>query len=314
MLDLIIIIVSFAVLIKGADYLIDGASSFAKKLGIPDIVIGLSLVAFGTSAPELAVNVVASFQGNSGITLGNVLGSNIANIFLILGITSIIKAIPVAGETVKRQIPFALLAAVSIFVISYDALTDRMTSLIGRGDGIILLLFFSVFLYYIFSIKKDEMEEPPQNVFSYTKDFLLIIGGLTGLILGGKYVVNSSVNIAKMLGLSETVIGLSIVAIGTSLPEFITCVVAALKNKFDIAVGNIVGSNIFNTFFILGVSSVINPVPVANADIFNFGVNIGAVILLLLFMFTGIQKNLLERWEGIIFVLLYISYITYTFI
>ncbi|MFA7576579.1 MAG: calcium/sodium antiporter, partial [Candidatus Muiribacteriota bacterium] len=311
MLDLIIIIVSFAVLIKGADYLIDGASSFAKKLGIPDIVIGLSLVAFGTSAPELAVNVVASFQGNSGITLGNVLGSNIANIFLILGITSIIKAIPVAGETVKRQIPFALLAAVSIFVISYDALTDRMTSLIGRGDGIILLLFFSVFLYYIFSIKKDEMEEPPQNVFSYTKDFLLIIGGLTGLILGGKYVVNSSVNIAKMLGLSETVIGLSIVAIGTSLPELITCVVAALKNKFDIAVGNIVGSNIFNTFLILGISSAINPVPVANADIFNFGVNIGAVILLLVFMFTGIQKNLLERWEGIIFVLLYISYITY---
>ncbi len=189
-----------------------------------------------------------------------------------------------------------------------------MTSLIGRGDGIILLLFFSVFLYYIFSIKKDEMEEPPQNVFSYTKDFLLIIGGLTGLILGGKYVVNSSVNIAKMLGLSETVIGLSIVAIGTSLPELITCVVAALKNKFDIAVGNIVGSNIFNTFFILGVSSAINPVPVANADIFNFGVNIGAVILLLVFMFTGIQKNLLERWEGIIFVLLYISYITYIFI
>ncbi|MGM0608902.1 MAG: calcium/sodium antiporter [Candidatus Muiribacteriota bacterium] len=306
MINLFILIISFTALIKGADLLIEGAASFSKKMNIPNIAIGLSLVAFGTSAPELTVNIVASIEKSSGIILGNILGSNIANIFLVLGIASIIKTIPVSGETVKKQIPFALLASFILMFFFY-------LKQINRTGGIILLFMFVVFIVYILTIKPEELDVIPEKKFSYTKDFILIILGITGLILGGRFVVVSAVNIAQYFNISHTFIGLSIIALGTSMPELITCVIAALKNKFDIAIGNIIGSNIFNSFLVLGVSSTIYPVNITEGDLFNFIINIAAVFLLLIFMFTGIKRNLLERWEGIIFIIIFFSYLTYNY-
>lgn len=306
-----ILIIGFVVLIKGADWLVKGGSSIAKRFGISSIVIGLTVVAFGTSAPELLVNVMASISGNSEIVIGNVLGSNIANTLLILGISAIILPLVIKRGTVLIQIPLSLLAIVVLGVVANDILIDGgIANFVTRIDGIIMLLFFAIFIYYTFSIAKVKGE--PEKVFKYSsfKSVLLILGGMIGLGFGGHFVVNSAVNIAKLFNVSESLIALTIISIGTSLPELATSVIAALKKNPDIAVGNVIGSNIFNIFWVLGFSAVIRPVvftPVLNFDVL-FVVFI--TILLFIYMFVG-KKNVIQKWQGASLATLYVAYIVY---
>lgn len=314
MLDIITygaLIVGFILLIKGADLLVEGASSIAKKLGISTLVIGLTIVAFGTSMPELIVNIFASIQGNTDIAIGNILGSNIANILLILGISAIIYPLAVKKGTVWKEIPLCLLAIVVTGLMVNDALIDGSNfSSLTRIDGLVLILFFIIFLYYTFGISKTEgqIEEITIKERSLLKSSTMVLAGLAFLVVGGKWIVDSAVAIATSLGVSQAILGLTVVAVGTSLPELATSAVAAYKKNSDIAIGNIVGSNIFNVFWILGISAVINPLPFSAALMRDVMVTIGATLLLFIFMFVG-KKHILERWQGVCFILAYIIYI-----
>jgi cation:H+ antiporter len=313
MLPYVLLIIGFVLLIKGADFLVDGASSIARRLRVSDLVIGLTVVAFGTSTPELFVNIIASIKGSTELAIGNILGSNIANVLLILGISSVIYPLTVTKGTVWREIPFSLLAALVLGVVANDRLIDRSgSSALTRIDGLIFLSFFVIFIYYSSTIAKriEGMEEHvPAKEFGLVKSSLLVIIGLICLIVGGKWIVDGAVHIALKFRMSQSLVGLTIVAVGTSLPELATSAVAAYKRNVEIAVGNVVGSNIFNIFFVLAVSSIVRPLPfqaVTNRDI---GVVIVANILLFVTMFTG-RKRLLDRWEGLVFLILYAGYIS----
>lgn len=314
MITYILFVIGFFLLIKGANLLVDGSASIAKKFNISGIVIGLTIVAFGTSAPEFIVNIFASVQGNSGIAIGNILGSNIANILLILGISAIIYPVTAKKNTVLKEIPFSLLAIVVLGLMANDMMIDGVNfSTISRIDGMILLAFFIIFLYYTFGITKsteDIVEKDEIRVFSNSKAILFIILGLAGLVLGGKWIVDGAVKIAEHFRVSQSLIGLTIVAVGTSLPELATSAVAAYKKQSDIAIGNVVGSNIFNIFWILGVSAVIRPLPfniTSNGDI---GMTVFASIVLFSVMFIG-RKRVIERWQGAFMVISYIAYVVY---
>jgi cation:H+ antiporter len=319
MLLYLLFVIGFALLIKGADWLVDGASALAKRFNISDLVIGLTIVSFGTSAPELFVNVYSSYVGNTGITIGNILGSNIANILLILGVSSLIFPLAVQKNTTWKEIPFSLLAAIMVGIMAADFYLDGIpVSAITRSEGLVLLSFFIIFMYYIFETSKSEQQENSKNTSDETnnhnqpiyKSILFILLGLTGLSLGGKWIVDGAVSIATTLGVSQSLIGLTIIAVGTSLPELATSAIAAYKKNADIAVGNVVGSNIFNVFWILGVSSIINNIPFDQKNFIDIGITIFASLLLFLFMFIG-KKHILQRWQGILFLLLYITYIVF---
>lgn len=315
MLTYVLMIVGFAALIKGADWLVSGASSVAARLGVSALVIGLTVVSFGTSAPELVVNVLASLQGNTDITIGNIAGSNSANILLILGISALIYPLAVGRGTVWKEIPFALLAMIMVVIMASDALIDgTATSALTRIDGLVLIGFFIIFLYYIFGLAKEsantEAVTETEEVRSWPVALGMIVGGLTGLVLGGKWIVDGAVSIAENFGVSEALIGLTIVAVGTSLPELATSAVAAYRKNVDIAVGNIVGSNIFNVFWILGLSAVIRPLPFTPQLVLDLLVATGATVLLFFALFVG-KRHQLERWQGGVFVLLYVAYIVF---
>ncbi len=315
MLTVILFFVGFAALIKGADWLVAGASSLAQRLGVSALVIGLTIVAFGTSAPELVVNLISVFNGNTEIAIGNVVGSNIVNILLILGIAAVIYPLSVKQGTVYKEIPFALLAVVVVAVMVNDVFFDgSITNTLGRIDGMILIGFFAIFLYYIFGIARTSAntEEADEEVVQYSwhRSVALIIFGLSGLVIGGKWIVDGAVSFATSLGVSEALIGLTIVAVGTSLPELATSAVAAYKKNVDIAVGNIVGSNIFNVFWILGISATIKPLPFSSTLSFDVFVVVGVTVLLFMALFVG-KKHTIERWQGGLFILLYIVYTVY---
>ena len=311
---IILILLGFILLLKGADFLVDGSSALAAKMSISEIVIGLTIVAFGTSSPELLVNIFASLKDQPDVAFGNIVGSNIVNVLLILGISGIIYPIQIEKNTVWREIPFSLLAVFALFLMCNDMYFNNSDNFLSRGDGLVLLLFFVIFLTYSFGIPKVESRDKPEiKELSNLKIILLILGGLVGLIFGGKLVVENTVYLARRLMVSEKLIGLTIVSIGTSLPEFLTSTIAAYKKKSDIAIGNIVGSNIFNIFFILGVSAVIRPLPfqsVLNVDLI---VLIVVSLILFLTMFTE-KKHSLDRWEAGLLVLLYILYSVYLLI
>ncbi|MDT0688426.1 calcium/sodium antiporter [Salegentibacter sp. F188] len=312
-INLLLLICGFAALIFGATKLVDAASSVAVKLGIPNIVIGLTIVAFGTSAPELVVNVFAAVSGSTEMVLGNVLGSNIFNILGILGIASIIYPLTVKTSTTWLEIPLSLLAAVCVLIISADVLLDGASdNFISRSEGIVLLLFFAIFLVYNLTVAKagGEEEEMETKDYSTGKAVIFIILGLAGLIVGGRLIVDSAVGIAEVIGLSERVIGLTVVSVGTSLPELATSVIAVRKKNVDIAIGNVVGSNIFNIFLILGVSTTVAPLQINDGAFFDIFVNIAAGLLLFIFIFTGKGRKL-ERWEGFLLLGLYIAYVSY---
>jgi len=314
MITYVLFIIGFFVLIKSADLLVEGAASVAKKLNISKIVIGLTIVAFGTSAPEFIVNIFASINGNTEIAIGNILGSNIANIFLILGISAIIYPLVAKKNTVWKEIPLSLLAALLLGVIANDALIDGDTfSGLTRIDGLVLLSFFIIFLYYTFEIAGITDENPIETElelkkFSYLKSFVFIILGLIGLTLGGKWIVDGAVKIAESFNVSQSLIGLTVVAIGTSLPELATSAVAAYRKHADIAIGNIVGSNIFNIFWILGVSSLIRPLPFSATSDIDIFMTIFASVVLFAIMFIG-KKHTIDRWEGILMIAIYVSYV-----
>lgn len=319
MIEYVLFIVGIALLIKSADFLVDGASSLADKLGIPTLIIGLTIVAFGTSMPELIVNIFAALEGTTDIAFGNIIGSSLANILLILGLVAIILPIRIQHSTVWKEIPFALLAAVVLFIVANDFVIDKIEIFsLTRIDGIIMLLFFAIFLYYVFETAKANrvnLEDKKIKVKKYKNSViaLLIIVGLIGLTLGGKWTVDGAVFIAQQFGLSQFLISATIIAIGTSLPELMTSFAAIRKKDVDLAVGNIVGSNIFNIFWILGVTAFIAPVAIPNFVNFDMILLIFVTVALFFFMFIG-KKHHLDRWQGILFVLLYIAYIIFIII
>jgi len=318
MLAYILFIPGFIILIKGADLLVDGAVSIAKSLNISDFIVGLTIVSIGTSMPELFVNISASAAGNSEIAIGNILGSNIANILLILGITAIICPLPVRQSTILSEIPFSLAAAILVGYLANASLFDQSSAefmTITRGDGVILLLFFGLFMAYIYKLSKtnDEVlgeEQSELQKMPLGKSILYLTAGILGLYFGGNWVVDGAVEFARYAGMSETFIGLTIISVGTSLPELVTSVRAAMRKNTDIAVGNVVGSNIFNILWIIGISSLIRPLPFAVISNIDILVVIGASTALLFTMATG-KKNIIDRWEGGVFVALYAAYIVY---
>lgn len=312
-LSIILVLVGLTILIVGGESLVRGASSIAKRLKVAPIVIGLTIVAFGTSAPELAVNLFSALQGSADIAVGNVIGSNIANILLILGISALIRTIRVQKNTAWKEIPLALLAVLLVFVMANDRLFDgASTNVLTRTDGLALIGIFAIFMYYTFGIAKatGDADKDEVKLYSALTSTLLIIGGLIGLVYGGKLLVDNAIVLAQLAGMSQALIGLTIVAVGTSLPELVTSIIAVRHGHDDLAVGNIVGSNIFNILWILGVTSTILPLPISDAVQTDILVNAGVTILLFLFMFVG-ARHKLNRWQGAMFVLMYIGYVGY---
>lgn len=317
--SILAIIIGLVILIIGAEGLVRGASSIAAKFKISPLVIGLTVVSFGTSAPELTVNLLAALQNSPDLAVANVVGSNIANILLILGVCAIIVPLTVKSSTVWKEIPLALLGVLLIFIMGNDGLFDGLPfTALTRTDGIALLALMAIFMYYIFGMAKSDREKAADakindeiddsvKQFSTLASIGMTIAGLAGLVIGGRLLVSGAVDIAKAAGMSEALVGLTIIAVGTSLPELATSVVAALRKHADIAIGNVIGSNIFNIFFVLGTTSTIASLPISNALNFDIVVSIIATALLFLFMFIG-GKRRLVRWEGIVFVMLYVLY------
>jgi len=333
--SLLLFPVGFLALVKGAGFLVEGASSVAKKFEVSDLMIGLTIVALGTSMPELLVNILASAEGATDLAIGNVIGSNISNILLILGICAIIYPISITKGTVWKEIPLNLMAVAALFVMANDQWIDGSSfSIVGRIDGIILMFFFIIFLYYSYGISKnrtiideiaeDKMEEGKKLAeVSAWKSTGLILLGMIALLLGGQLVINGAMVVVESFGLSESFVGLTLVALGTSAPELATSVIATYKRNVDMAMGNIVGSNLFNIFWVLGLSATIHPLPTPKN--FNIDILALAIATFLLFLFTFISNreqkwwifklerdgHSLSRTEGIVFVILYVVYLGY---
>ena len=319
-------VLGFVFLVKGADFLIDGASALAKRFGVSTFFIGLTVVAFGTSVPELAVSINAGLQGNTDIILGNILGSNIANILLILGTIAVIVPVFVERRIVRKELPISLLAILVLAFLANDGFFSGGVSEIDRIDGIILIAFFVLFMYYVFSVakkgkSKEEVEETAKVILhkdSKLKSVLLIVAGLVGVTLGSEWIVNGAIDIASFLGVGETLIGLTIIAIGTSIPELAASLMALKKKVVDMAVGNIVGSNIFNIFWVLGLSAIISPIAFEPAR----NVEVGMVVFATLIMFAFLlgkgkimgKSYELKRWHGSNFLMFYILFILFSII
>ena len=307
-LSFLLLILGLVLVSVGADKLVEGSSAIAKRLKVSDLFIGLTIVSFGTSSPELAVNIVSSFKGSSEISLGNIVGSNIFNIVVVAGLSAIIRPITVHHSTLKKEIPLSFIAALSVL-----ALGNKNPAILTRGDGVVLLSFFAIFLAYVFEMAQkdksmfEEMEMEKVKNISVLVSIVYIIGGLAGLVFGGRWIVNSATEIAKALGVSDKLIGLTIVAAGTSIPELATSIVAAMKGNSEIALGNVIGSNIFNVFLILGISAVINPIA------YNVQINTDLIILLIITIILSLfSRDLkIDKLEGIFFFLSYIGYTVY---
>ncbi|MHC1584999.1 MAG: calcium/sodium antiporter [Candidatus Syntropharchaeia archaeon] len=303
MLEYILFVPGFVLLVKGADFLIEGSSSLAKRFGVSQLIIGLTIVAFGTSLPEFAVNVLSAIKGETEIALGNVVGSNIANILLVLGLSTMVFPFPIQKSTVRKEIPFNIFSAFVLFLMAINTIT--------RAEGMIMLLFFVIFMLYTFKTMKSDTERVRiKEEIKPQITVLMIIGGLMGIFLGGKWVVEGAVAIARALGVSEFMISITMVAFGTSLPELITSLIAAIKKNSDLAVGNVIGSNVFNVFYVLGISALITPIASPSFAETDLLFLIFVSFLLFIFMFIG-EKNKLERWQGGTMVLLYVLYISY---
>lgn len=309
MLEYLLLAGGFGILILGADFLVSGASSLARRLNVSDLVIGLTIVAFGTSTPELFVNIFASVNGNTDIAIGNILGSNIFNILFILGISALICPLAVTENTIRKEIPLSVLTVIVLAVLAKD-IPGGDADVLTWIDGLILLFLFLIFVAYVLKIAKIRNNQETKQ-YSLLRSVLFIVLGLSGTVLGGKLVLSGAVQLARNLGASESLIGLTIVAAGTSLPELATSSVAAYRRNSDIAVGNIVGSNIFNILFILGVSALIRPLPFRSGSNLDIGIVMISTLLLLRFMVAGREKNTVERWEGVVFLIIYAIYLGY---
>jgi len=319
LINFIIIVIGFTILVKSANFFLKGAVSLSKKLKIPAIIIGLTVVAFGTSTPEFFVSNISALKGSGDITLGNIIGSNITNILLILGLATIFYPLKASDKVIIREIPFMILTSFALWLVADDTLFNFLNqSFITRGDALLLLLFFSIFMYYlIFDIirsmnQKEIIEEFKEientKILSIKMIILFMFLGLIGLFFGGRLVVDNATLIALNLGISEALVGLTIVAIGTSLPELVTTIIAAKNKKADIAIGNIIGSNIFNTVFILGVAGTIAPIN------FNSNLRIDIIFMILIsvvLLIMSLRGKEISRTEGTVFFLLFVLYITF---
>jgi len=322
---LILLILGFVILIKGADFLVDGASAVAKKFDISDMIIGLTIVSFGTSAPELVVNIGAAWEGKSAMIIGNVLGSNIFNTCLIIGVAGLIYPLAVQRATVRKELPFSIFIILLMFFLANDAIVFGGTDYISHIDGAILLLFFGAFLYYVYTSSKNTDNSETVEIIEempLPKSLLFIVLGMAGLVYGGNLVLEKSLVFANYFGMSQRVIGLTVIAIGTSLPELATSVVAALKKNSDIAMGNVVGSNIFNILLVLGFSATISPsvIEYDTAANFDIGFLVAATVLLTAFLFIGTKVKpttggsltyTIDRWQSGVLLIAVIGYIVY---
>lgn len=312
-MDILLLIGGLLLILIGANGLTDGAASVAKRFRIPSIVIGLTIVAFGTSAPELTVSISSALKGSADIAIGNVVGSNIFNTLMIVGCTALVAPIVITRNTLRKEIPLCILSSIVLLVCANDVLLNHATAnVISTTDGLLLLCFFAIFMGYTFAISsgnKDEGQEEEIRRLPMWHSILYIIGGLAGLIFGGQWFVEGAGNIARGLGVSESIIGLTLVAGGTSLPELATSIVAALKKNPEIAIGNVIGSNLFNIFFVLGCSASITPLNLNGITNFDLLTLVGSGILL---WFFGLffAKRTITRIEGSILVLGYIAYTT----
>ena len=310
LIQIILLIVGFVVLIKGADIFVDGASSIAGNFKVSKILIGLTIVAFGTSAPEFAVSVKSIVSGNYDIVFGNVIGSNILNILLILGISSLFHSLSVKNNTVKKELPITMLITTLFSVLLLDSVFDNTKNAFTRSDGIILILFFSVFIYYLISLARNKIDEKQtEEYMSLTKSFAFTIVGIISIVLGSNVVVDSASKIALTMGVSQKLISLTIIALGTSLPELVTSVTATKKGEFDIAIGNVVGSNIFNIGLVIGLPvAIFGGTNHIGFNIIDLVVMLVSAILLFLFSF---KDHKITKKEGLVFLCLFIIYYSY---
>tara|TARA_Y100001970_G_C14077562_1_gene772877 strand:- start:66 stop:1016 length:951 start_codon:yes stop_codon:yes gene_type:complete len=314
LIPIALLLIGLVILIVGAETMVRGSASMAKKWGLSGIVIGLTVVAFGTSAPELFVSMLSAMQGTTELAISNIIGSNLANILLILGVGATIKTLKVKKGTTFKEIPFALLGIILVIIMGNDALIDgQATNALTRSDGLAFLGFFVIFLYYTYGIGKVSGEEEPVETYSWGASVIMFLLGIVGLVVGGKLIVDNAVTLASLAGMSEALIGLTIIAIGTSLPELATTIVAVKKGHTDLAIGNAIGSNIFNVFWILGLTATVAPLE------FNTNANIDvlfttlATFILFVVMFLG-KKHKLTRTEGVAFISLYVGYIIFAII
>ncbi|MCI6059822.1 MAG: calcium/sodium antiporter [Dorea sp.] len=315
-MNYILLILGFILLIKGADFFVDGSSSVAKLLKVPSIVIGLTVVAFGTSMPELSVSVTAAIRGNNDLAVSNVLGSNIFNLLVVLGCCSIIRPVEAKWSLLRKEFPFSIFITIILLFLDSDfsiikILDGNKTFVLGRWAGILFLILFVIFLYATVKsalISRSDTAEEDYKVMSPLKSAVFIILGLAGIVWGGNLVVDSACNIAETFGLSQTFIGLTIVALGTSLPELVTSMVASSKGENDLAVGNVVGSNIFNILLILGISSAITPITLDVTAVYDTLILIVASIIVYI---SAISNHKIQRKEGMLFLIAYLAFFIY---
>ena len=311
LISLLLLAFGFVILIKGADWFVDGASAVAGNFKISTMLIGLTIVAFGTSAPEFAVSIKSLMSGSGDIVLGNVVGSNIFNILLITGLSSCIHTLTVKNNTVRKELPITMMMSALLVVLLSDNVFDKnMTNMFSRGDGITLILFFLVFIYYLISMMRNKTEdEVEENIMKLPKAIFLTVLGIAGIVFGSNFVVDSATYIATALGVSERMIGLTIIAMGTSLPELVTSVIATKKGEYDIAIGNVVGSNIFNIGMVIGLPvALFGTIPNVTYNIVDLVMMLVSAILLFIFSYND---NKLKRNEGIIFLIMFVAYYSY---
>lgn len=315
-MNYIFLIIGFLILIKGADAFVSGSSSIARIFKVPSLIIGLTIVAFGTSAPEAAVSVTAALKGSNDMAIANVIGSNIFNLLMVVGFASIITPIKVQKSTIIKEFPFAILASIVLFILSHDTKFQGYDkNLLTRADGLMLLSLFIIFMYYLIEMaitSKEEMDlEENKSEMAIGKSIIYSILGVLGIIIGGDIVVNSASNIALAWGMSENLVGLTIVAVGTSLPEFVTSITAARKGESDIAIGNVVGSNLFNILFVLGISSTISNIEVHPIVFLDMIIMI--IVNILTFIFAASNKKV-NKTEGAILAIIYVLYMVFIII
>ncbi len=314
-MNYVLLIIGLVLILGGANYLTDGAAAIARKFGLSDLIVGLTIVAFGTSAPELTISIMSAVEGNTGMAIGNVVGSNIFNTLLIIGAVALARPIHIGKGIMINEIPLVILASVAILAMGCSPWLDGTAPEISRVNGILLLLFFVIFMRYIFSqAQESKHEQSGQSAGAKPQpgmwlSAIMVVGGLAALIYGGDLFVDKASAIARSWGVSDAIIGLTIVAAGTSLPELATSLVAAVKGNSGIAVGNVIGSNIFNIFLVLGCAAAIRPLPFGGISTFDLGVLTGSALL---FWFFGwfFKTRTITRIEGAIMALCYILYIT----
>lgn len=314
-IDILWIVAGLVLILVGSDWLVEGASGVARKYGISEFVIGMTIVGIGTSMPELVSSLISAIQGHGDMALGNVTGSNICNILLILGVTALISPIKYTRSNIRKDIPFAILVSLFLIVMLYNSFglfREMGTPGISRVDALYLLLIFAMFMIDSFKTAKNGAEEEDASVkpMPMGKAIICVLLGLAGLIFGGQVFVDHTVSIAERFHVSEAFISITLMAVGTSLPELATCAVAAMKGKNQLALGNVIGSNIFNITLIIGTSAAISPFEIQSISTVDMGMVIVVVVLLWLAAFT-FKKKKLDRVEGVIFLLAYIAYITY---